>query len=282
MDFHQSPVTYMSHVHLKVAHLPRSLHYYSQVIGFRVMEQSTRHAILTADGITPLLTIEQPDDVTPKTNRTTGLYHFALLLPSREDLGSFLQHAVQSNIRLGSSDHLVSEALYLDDPDHNGIEIYADRGPEDWNWIAGQLQMAVDPLNHDELLTLAKGKAWQGLPSTTKMGHIHLHVAHIPDTERFYTVGLDLQIMVRYGSQAIFASSGGYHHHFGLNTWQGIGAPAPAPTSVGLKYVSLKLANEEVRQRIIEQLKKIDVDVQYIGHDVVVHDPSHNEIHLCV
>lgn len=282
INFHQSPITYVSDVHLKVADLERSLAFYEHVIGFRVLNQSRELAVLTADGITPLVTIEQPPGVQPKKQRTTGLYHFAILLPSRQQLGSFLQHTMELHLRVGSADHAVSEAIYLDDPDHNGIEIYADRSPNEWTWQEDVLQMTVDPLQSADLLAQTQGKAWQGLPSGTKMGHIHLHVASIPEAERFYAQGLGLQVMLRYGSQAIFVASGGYHHHLGLNTWQGVGAPAPDSSQVGLKHFTLKLTDEHTRHQVIAQLAKIGADVQLVEGQFVVEDPSGNRIQLSV
>src|SRR4029079_19177870 len=136
-------------------------------------------AVLTADGKTALLTIEQPDNVVPSQGRTTGLYHFALLLPTRSDLAQIVQHFANLGVSLGSSDHLVSEALYLSDPDGNGIEIYRDRDPSEWNWGNSEVEMAVDPLNFADLLAGGKQQSWRGLPAGTVMGHIHLHVSEL-------------------------------------------------------------------------------------------------------
>lgn len=135
MHFHRKPITFVSQVNLNVQNLERALEFYQNIIGFKVLEQTETSAQLTANGKTALLSIEQPKDVIPKQERTTGLYHFALLLPKRSDLASIVNHFATVNLPLGASDHLVSEALYLSDPDGNGIEIYVDRDPSKWDWI---------------------------------------------------------------------------------------------------------------------------------------------------
>jgi catechol 2,3-dioxygenase len=282
MNFHHEPITFVGQVNLKVQSLERSLAFYKEIIGFKVLEQSERSANLTADGKTVLLTIEQPVNVVPKQGRTTGLYHFALLLPKRSDLAKIVQHFLEIGLKFGSSDHLVSEALYLSDPDGNGIEIYIDRDPSEWNWQNGEVEMAVDPLNFQDLLSGGKQQSWKGLPAATVMGHIHLHVSELKKTEEFYIKGLGFEVVNRYGTQALFISDGKYHHHIGLNTWNGIGAPIPPPNSAGLESFTLILPNEEKRQKIIEQLKSIGASVTEANGSFVTSDPSGNRIILSV
>ncbi|WP_456272362.1 VOC family protein [Bacillus sp. AK031] len=279
MNFHQKPVTYVGQVTLKVQNLERSLLFYKEVIGFNILEQTERTASLTADGQTALVTLEQPEDIAPKTGRTTGLYHFAILLPERADLANIVQHFADIRLPLGSSDHLVSEALYFSDPDGNGIEIYADRDPSGWSWNDGAVKMAVDPLNFEDLLSIKRENPWNGLPAGTVMGHIHLHVSELKKTEEFYTKGLGFDVVSRFGDQALFISDGKYHHHIGLNTWNGVGAPPPAANSVGLKSYSLVLPSEEKRNQVVDQLRKIGV---HVTDDFVTEDPSGNRICLNV
>lgn len=150
--FFQPPAVYVGEVSINVTNLESSLKFYQSTLGFKVLEQIGRKAILTADGKTPLLTLEQPVDVLPKEERTAGLFHFAILLPSRADLSKFLNHIVQTGTRLGASDHVVSEALYLSDPDGNGIEVYRDRLSSEWDWADGQVAMATEPLDGESLL----------------------------------------------------------------------------------------------------------------------------------
>lgn len=282
MNFHREPVTFVGQVDLKVQDLQRSLDFYKEVIGFKVLEQTESSATLTADGKTALLSIEQPNNVVQKQGRTTGLYHYALLLPKRSDLAKIVQHFLEIGMQFGSSDHLVSEALYLSDPDGNGIEIYIDRDPSEWNWENGEVDMAVDPLNFPDLLSVGKQQSWKGLPAGTVMGHIHLHVSELRKTEEFYTKGLGFEVVNRYGSGALFISDGKYHHHIGLNTWNGVGAPTPPPNSVGLESFTLVLSNEEKRNKLIGQLKSIGASVIQENGTYVTSDPSGNRIILKV
>ncbi|MFN7251542.1 MAG: VOC family protein [Anaerobacillus sp.] len=280
MNFHCDPITYISQVNLKVQNIERSIIFYKEVIGFKVLEQSERTAKLTADGKSVLLSIEQPDDVVPRQGRTTGLYHFALLLPTRSDLAKIVLHFEKIGVQLGSSDHLVSEALYLSDPDGNGIEIYVDRDPSEWNWNNGEVEMTVDPLNFSDLLSYGKLQSWKGLPAETVIGHIHLHVSELKRTEEFYIKGLGFEVVNRFGTQALFISDGKYHHHIGLNTWNGVGAPTPPPNSVGLQLFTLMLSSEEKKNKIIAQLKAVGASVTEENGSIVTTDPSGNRIRL--
>ncbi|KRF62081.1 glyoxalase [Bacillus sp. Soil768D1] len=283
MKFQSYPNTYVGYVHIIIEDLSRSLKFYKEIIGFEVLEQSADKAVLTADGKTPLLILEQPDGVTPKQLRTTGLYHFALLVPCRADLAKILLHLIQCRYPLqGASDHYVSEAIYLGDPDGNGIEIYCDRPEETWKWQNGQVEMGTEALDAEGLLAENDESPWTGLPSETVMGHIHLHVADIGATEEFYTKGLGFDIVVRYGGQALFVSTGNYHHHIGLNTWNGVGAPAPEATSVGLKSFTLILPSEEARKNTVERLQQLGSFINQEKEAVVTKDPSGNVIHLVV
>jgi catechol 2,3-dioxygenase len=283
MEFHQSPHTFVGQVDIKVSNLERSLVFYKDIIGFQVLQQSERKALLTVDGKTALLSIEQPENVIMKQGRTTGLYHFAILLPNRSDLAAVLLHFIQIGFQLqGASDHLVSEALYLGDPDGNGIEIYTDRPASTWKWNNGEVAMTTEPLDVQDLLAEGQGKQWKGLPAGTLMGHIHLHVSELQKTEEFYCKGLGFDIATRYGNQALFISTGGYHHHIGLNTWAGVGAPKPAENSVGLKYFALVLPNEEARKKVIEQLQGIGATVTEKDGNYITEDPSGNRIKLTI
>ncbi|MBG9544359.1 glyoxalase [Cytobacillus firmus] len=282
MNFHQKPITFVAQVNIKVQDLQRSLAFYKEVIGFKVLSKTDRTAELTADGKTALLRIEQPENAEPKMGRTTGLYHFALLLPKRSDLAKIVRHFVEIGLQFGSSDHLVSEALYLSDPDGNGIEIYIDRSPSDWTWKNGEVMMTVDPLDFPDLISIGQQQSWKGLPAGTVMGHIHLHVAELANTEKFYTEGLGFEAVCRYGTQALFISSGKYHHHIGLNTWNGVGAPQPSENSVGLQSFKLIFENEAAINQAVENLKKLGVAAAVENNKVITEDPSGNRIILGV
>ncbi|MFE3973508.1 MULTISPECIES: VOC family protein [unclassified Peribacillus] len=279
-NFHQKPVTFVGEVSINVLDLKNAITFYQDIIGLQVLKKTERQAVLTTDGKTPLLTLEQPADVIPKEGRTTGLYHFALLLPTRAALSIFLRHLLQTKYPFGAADHEVSEALYITDPDGNGIEVYSDRPSTDWRWADGEVAMGTDPLDGNDLLKESNGE-WSALPAGTLMGHIHLHVSDLRKTEEFYMQGLGFTVVTRYEG-ALFTSTGGYHHHIGLNTWNGVGAPAPQENSVGLNWYTLVFADEEARNKVMEQLKEIGAVVTEKEEFFSVTDPSGNEIHLVV
>ena len=281
MDFHSEQTTYVGHVRIKVENLDRSLKFYQDMIGFELLEQTLTTAHLTTDGKTSILSLEQPKNVMPKQNRTTGLYHFALLLPKRSDLAYFVTHLLEKGVHFASSDHLVSEALYLNDPDGNGIEIYADRDPTEWIWTKEEVNMTVDSLDFEDLFkSIERKKVWNGLPVNTKMGHIHLHVSELIKSEQFYVKGLGFDVVNRYGEQALFLSTGKYHHHIALNTWNGIGAPKPDKNSVGLESFTIIYPNEEEIKKAVNNLENIGVKVIVKNGRYMTSDPSGNYIVL--
>ncbi|WP_087974694.1 VOC family protein [Oceanobacillus rekensis] len=283
MGFHSKPATFVGHINIKVENLERSLQYYQEIIGFDILEQTSQKAKLTTDGKTSILSLEQPENVIPKQGRTTGLYHFALLLPKKVDLANIVVHLSEKGVRFGSSDHLVSEALYLHDPDGNEIEIYIDRDPSEWSWNGEEVAMAVDPLDFERLLTnCVPGELWNGMPKGTLMGHIHLHVSELEKTEEFYVKGLGFDVVNRYGRQALFLSTDKYHHHIGVNTWNGVGAPKPPENSVGMESFTLVLPDEEAINETIDSLQKIGVPVTEEDGRCITYDPSGNRIELSI
>ena len=283
MGFHTKPTTFVGHVKIKVENLERSIMFYEDVLGFNILEQTTSSAKLTTDGKTSILSLEQPENVIPKQRRTAGLYHFAILLPERADLANIVIHFRENGIMFAASDHLVSEALYLNDPDGNGIEIYADWNPSGWSWVGNEVEMTTIPLDMENLLTSqVAGKSWRGIPEGTVMGHIHLHVAELVKTEEFYVKGLGFDVVNRYAGQALFLSNEKYHHHIAVNIWNGIGASKPLENSVGLKSFTLIFANEEVRQEAIDTLQKVGAAVTEENNTFITHDPSGNTIKLAV
>ncbi len=274
MKYHEKPNMYVKHVEIKVTDLERSIKYYTEVIGFQILNQTANRVVFTTDGKTSILSIIQPEGAFQSPQKTTGLYHFAILLPSRKDLANIVHYLQQNGVYFGASDHDVSEAIYLRDPDHNGIEIYRDRAPEEWKWSNNQVFMKTEPLNFDDLKNSREGE-WNGLPANTVMGHIHLHVANLNEAEEFYT-SLGYKVVLRYGSQALFISTGDYHHHIGLNTWNGVGAPKPADNQVGLQSYTVQL--DEGDGDVIKRLTSLGAKVEETSDGFITVDPSGNRI----
>ncbi|WP_096155033.1 VOC family protein [Bacillus sp. FJAT-45066] len=283
MHFHTHPTMYVRDIQLKVSNLSKSIEFYKNIVGFNVIRQDKKIAHLSANGKTSILTIEQLDEVEPKQLRTTGLYHFAILLPSRKELAKFIHHLMNTRYTLqGASDHIVSEALYLVDPDGNGVEVYCDRSASEWKWSHGEVLMATDRLDIEDILSERNGEEWSGLSNGTVMGHIHLHVSDLKESETFYCNGLGFEVVCCYGTQALFVSSNGYHHHIGLNTWNGVGAPPPSHNSVGLEHFTISFPSEENRQASIERLHKLGASVETEDDNYTVIDPSGNKLLLTI
>lgn len=209
-------------------------------------------AIMLGAGGRALLTIEEDGSAKPDDPREAGLFHTAFLLPTRADLGQWARRAIEREVKIdGASDHVVSEAIYLSDPEGNGIEIYADRPREAWPWVGGEVAMKTLRLNFDDLLADAGEGAWEGAPDGTVIGHVHLRVGDPAEAEKWWhkTVGLDT--MARYGSSAVFLASGGYHHHIGANAWHSLGAGRRDPERAGLSWVSLR-ASDAREEQVLE------------------------------
>jgi len=237
-------------------------------------------ARLGAGGRDLLVLHESP--AAPRADGTTGLYHFAILVPSRAELGSALRRLVETDTPMqGAADHGVSEALYLGDPDGNGIEIYRDRPGAEWPIVNGELQMGSEPLDVGALLDApadaAAAATGEALPPGTIVGHVHLHVAHLDRAERFYVDLLGFEVRQRWGRAALFIAFDGYHHHVGLNTWKGVGAPAPPAGAVGLRHFQLQVRDIDA---ITARLTAASVPFSRDDGGVIVADPSANRILL--
>jgi len=227
-------------VRLQVADLDRSIAYYEGVLGLRVFRSHGRVATLgPIDGSAALIELSEKKGVhaVPRRGRL-GLFHFAILLPSRADLGRFVSHLVEIGAHAGSSDHLVSEALYLYDPDGLGIEVYADRPRSAWTYTGREIAMATLALDLNDLVAAGAGQPWAGMPNGTVIGHVHLHVGDLDAASRFYHEALGLDKVVWGYPGALFLSAGGYHHHLGTNTWA---AGATSATDDDAKLVEWEL-----------------------------------------
>ena len=211
--------THVGAVHLQVTDLARSLRFYQGVLGFHLIDHDEASASLGDAQRRTLVSLR----ARPRTRRArpgaVGLYHFAVLLPDRASLGALVAHLEEQGVAFGGGDHLVSEAIYLADPDGLGIEVYADRPPETWRTRGGELVMTTEPVDADDLLREAGGRPWQGLPAGSRIGHVHLSVGDLERAEAFYHRALGLDKVVWSYPGALFFSAGGYHHHVGTNTW---------------------------------------------------------------
>lgn len=247
---------------LQVTELGRSLEWYGRVLGFEARPEGEGVALLTPVGdATPLVELRERKGAIPvRPGGRLGLYHYAILLPDRAALGRFVGHLARLGEPLGASDHRVSEALYLKDPDGLGVEVYADRPRAAWRHEGRQLVMATDPLDLQALVRASGGEPWRGMPPGTVIGHLHLHVGDLAAADAFYHEGLGLDRVVWSYPGALFLSAGGYHHHLGVNTWARGAAPAgeeeaqlleweilvPGPEDAASALRSLEAAGHEV------------------------------------
>ena len=274
--------THLGHVSLQVADLSRSLAYYERVLGLRVLHRAGAFATLgTATGDTALVHLTERRGANPTPHHARlGLYHFAILLPDRPALGSFIEHLGHIGEQSGASDHLVSEALYLRDPDGLGIEVYADRPRSSWRAVNRQLRMASDPLDLAGVVRSAEGQSWAGMPTGAVMGHVHLHVADLERAAAFYHRALGFDKMVWDYPSALFLGAGGYHHHLGLNTWAGSGAPRPTEADARLLEWRIVLPSARDVQQAAASLASAGNDVTADGDDCLAADPWGTRVRL--
>jgi catechol 2,3-dioxygenase len=255
--------TRVGSVRLQIADLDRSLEWYEGVLGFRVLAQTATLATLGAAGSNvPLVELNRHSGALPLPRRgRLGLFHFAILLPERPALGRFLAHLGHRGVKAGAADHLVSEALYLHDPDGLGIEVYADRPRDAWRRFGRELAMTTEPLDADDVTGSGGGERWTGIPAGTTIGHIHLHVGDLVRAAWFYHVALGLEAMVWNYPGALFLAAGGYHHHLGLNTWAGPDAEPPRPAEARLLEWELLVPAAEDVEAAAQGLAKVGQSV---------------------
>jgi catechol 2,3-dioxygenase len=273
--------THIGRVKLQVADLGRSLDYYQRVLGLRDLETSGNRAILGAqNGDAPLVELQERKGVhaVPR-HGLLGLYHYAILLPDRAALGRFLRHLSQLGEHAGMSDHFVSEAIYLQDPDNLGIEVYADRPRNEWRREQGQLSMSTVPLDVRSVLASGGDQAWTGAPGGTKIGHVHLHVGDISAAETFYHNALGLDKMVWSYPGALFLSAGGYHPHLGTNTWAR-GAPSASDQDARLLEWELVVPDSADVSAAAASLSGASHEVVRDGAAAIVKDPWGTQLRI--
>lgn len=279
-----APDTTLGAVSLTVTDLDRSRRFYETALGLRTEELDNGDLQFGVPGRPGLVRLRGDTSAGPLDRRATGLFHFALLLPSRRDLAHALARLAQSQWPLdGVADHLVSEALYLSDPDGNGIEIYRDRPRDQWRYDGGGLEMATLSLDLQSLADeLSGAEAIQSLaPDGTIMGHVHLQVADLDRTEAFYHGILGFDVTTRGYPGALFVSAGGYHHHLGLNTWHSAGSGPARSNSVGLRSYEVILPDAEELARVLGRVRRAGLPTETAGPGVTaVPDPSGNVVHL--
>ena len=266
-------------VGLKARDLSRLTDFYSSAIGLQVIDRDSKTARLGAGGVT-LLELEAAPNASPDDPRTAGLYHTAFLQPTRGDLARWLVHVARTRVPLsGASDHLVSEAIYLDDPEGNGIEVYRDRLPQEWRWNGDRIQMATDRLDLDNLAADAGNTSYVGAPDGLRVGHIHLRVGDLAVTQKFYCDALGLDPTAGRGG-ALFMSSGRYHHHVGSNVWHSAGAGQRDDDRAGLAWFSIETADAAVRDAALARLKAAAVPVHAIENGHETRDPFGTRVRL--
>jgi len=276
------PATDVGQVNLKVSNLHRSIDFYTNLIGLKVLQQGDGQAVLGA-GSHPILALRELHNAPNPPESATGLYHAAILLPNRRSLAIKIAQLAATRIDLGYADHLVSEAFYLSDPDENGLELYRDRPRPEWRWDAGRVRMASDPIDFDNFFAEIKGvdmtAADTAVPEGTKLGHVHLRVADIDLAEQFYQGVLGFDVTAHLPG-ALFVSAGGYHHHIGMNTWQSRGGKPPSQPSTGLEEFSILLPERGELERLVNQVAAAGVPVERDADTALLSDPFQNRVRL--
>ena len=290
-EFSIHPATMIGHVSLTAANLENQILFYQQALGFQLHWREGNKAGLGAGSVDLLLLTEEPN--LKKYRGVTGLYHFAILFPNRRELARAVARLFALKIRNSPTDHIMTKTTYLDDPEGNGIELYAE-SPEDGSWTLkdgkyetrrkdGSWSDGREPLDVEALFTHLKedDKLDVSIPPETRVGHMHLHVRDIQEALDFYhgIIGFDVMGHAKEFQMA-FVSAGGYHHHIGLNTWQGTGAPPPPPDAVGLRHFTIDFSNQQALNEVIARVDQAGIASNKIAEGLLLYDPSQNGVVL--
>ncbi len=292
-EFSIHPATMIGHVSLKVANLENELAFYQQAMGFKLQWREGNKAGLGADGADLLRLTEEPN--LKKYRGVTGLYHVAYLFPNRHELAIAMARLFALKYPNSPTDHIMTKTTYLDDLEGNGIELYCE-SPEDGTWTMsdgkfetrradGSWSDGREPLDVDALFSHLKqdDRLDASIPKETRVGHVHLHVRNVAEAVDFYhgIIGFDIMGVAKE-FQMGFVSAGGYHHHLGLNTWQGAGAPPPPADAVGLRYFTVELPNQQALDEVIARVDKAGIASNKTDDGLLIYDPSQNGVILTV
>ncbi|MGX7265707.1 VOC family protein [Enterococcus crotali] len=269
--------TIVKQVKLKVKNLDVMTEFYTQMIGLVLLKKEQNTAFLGAqESSEAIIVLEELVDPVVK-DKTTGLYHTAFLLPSRKDLGNSLLWLLQNNVEVGAADHGYSEAIYLSDPEGNGIEIYRDKPMTEWDIRAdGEIIGVTEELDGDAVVGEADGQ-WLGMAPGSRIGHVHLQVADLDETEKFYEQ-LGFALKSNFGRQAKFFAAGGYHHHIGTNIWNGRNVDLIGENQLGLAWYTFQLPSKDEFELFVEQLDEASVEYANVNEQVVIQDPNGMQI----
>lgn len=276
------PDTRIASAAFKVADLQRSLHFYTEIIGLAKISQVDHEVLIGAAG-QPILRLVEVRDARRQPANTTGLYHAAILWPDRRSLAIKIAQLIDLRVRFGQSDHIVSEAFYLSDPDGNGLELYRDRPRSEWDWQGETIRMAVDPIDFNDFFTeidqIDPVSSDPLAPGGTRLGHLHLRVADITKAEQFYhnLLGFDVTASM---SGALFLSAGGYHHHLGMNTWESLNGKPPTEPSAGLLEFTIAVPLQSELERLLGVLSAAGIAFERQGSSALFYDPFLNQIRL--
>ena len=272
----------MGAVRLRVRDMARSLAFYTRTVGLTLLGPGREGIVRLGAGQCVIVELEEAPDARPRPRGSAGLFHVAILMPDRPALAVVLRRLVALGVRLGASDHIVSEALYLDDPDGNGIEIYRDRPADSWKWAAGTVEMATHPLDlRDVLADLPADAPLEApMPAGTRVGHVHLQVGDLAQARRFYVDTLGLDVTTDRYPGALFVSADGYHHHLGLNVWQSRGAGAAPADSIGLVHFNLELPDMAAVDALHARLLAANESVAPAEGGFAVADPWGMRLHV--
>lgn len=282
-NYHTQEIPHVTSVELRVLDLNRSIEFYTHTIGMKLINQKDNVATFGTHNNKTLLTLVEIENGHPIQTRNAGLYHVAYLVPSRKDLGLMLKHFIKNRTPLqGASNHGISEAIYLADPDGNGIEIASDTPDITWKWVNGKLDLLSEngPMDVQAVLDEAKDSEFTGLSDDTIVGHLHLHVSELIEAKKFYQDILGLDVVIEIPNSAIFMSYAKYHHHIAINVWNGKGVKQTDAKTPGLIVANMNIPSIDMLNKIESKLKQLSYPYTENDKSLIVYDPSGNQFNL--